>query len=218
MDGSEPTHSPYRCCCHSSRRAQAHCEAQHSFPGVQTVSLATAAPAEAAATGIAAKQTASRTRGLDRPSQERCRVLGSPGAPVACHLPPTLLCFSLCQVALGSASQPQPPPARSQAEGTDPLVGEDAPPPRHQDAAAARARGNAVELSYSGKFMGFAKARAGLQHCHQKQKRTRTESGCAQGHGAEVPRAQALWPPQGMCVPTKLSVHQIISVTNAASI
>lgn len=90
-DGSVPAHSPHRRCCCSSRRVQAHCEAQHSFPGVQTVSLATAATAEAAATGIAAKQTASRTRGLDRPSQETCRALGSQGAPVACHLPPTLL-------------------------------------------------------------------------------------------------------------------------------
>lgn len=140
---------------------------------------------------------------------------GSRGMPLAPNPPP---CFSLRRVALGSASQPQPPPARSQAEGTDPLAGEDAPPPRHQDTVAARARGNAAELSYSSKFMCFAKARVGPQHCHQKQERTRTESSCARGHGAEVPWAQALWPPQGMCVPTKLSVHQIISVTNAASI
>lgn len=75
------------------------------------------------------------------------------------------------------------------------------------------ARGEKAELW--DKFRGFAMARA-MPLPRLRNGRKRAKSSCAPGHGAQIPWVGTLWAPQSMCVP-KLSVHQIISVTNAAS-
>ena len=75
----------------------------------------------------------------------------------------------------------------------------------------ARPWGTGLSRATRTLFLGLTK------HCCPKQAKNKDkEQPCLWMQGQDPPR-RAVWPSQGMCVP-KLSVHQIISVTNAASI
>lgn len=137
---------------------------------VQTLSLATAAPAQAAAAGIAAKRTASGGPTGPVCSTSPCRrgflVPGPGAAPVA-----------FPRVPQPPISQSGRPPARRL-------------PPRSGRELPA---GHAVPPSFRTRFSGLTTVRAVPQQCCQNQERKRTKSSRVRGGRAEISPPDALF-------------------------